>query len=100
MVLKENILYFFSAKRDIFPTRVFGSVEKLDDLITSSKESEEKSNKSASVINSGTSNLPPRCGSLGTKDLQNLKIDTNKGSSQLSPQINNRRFRMESSEFW
>ena len=29
-------LLFFRTKKDIFPTRLFGSVEKLDDLITSS----------------------------------------------------------------
>ena len=47
---------FYRTKKDIFPTRLFGSVEKLDDLIISAPENVEEI----------SDNLPhPRCGSLG-----------------------------------
>ena len=79
--------FYSSSKRDIFPTRVFGSVEKLEDLITVPNNAEEGQEKSF------------RCGSLGAKDLENLRNSRTK-ASQMGTQITNRRFRMETTESW
>jgi len=98
----ENIQPIITnAKRDIFPTKVFGSVEKLDDIITNSNSIESSSELESKESLGIQTNSPPRCGSLGTKDLQNLRLGGNKGCcpAPMSPQINNRRFRMENSEF-
>ena len=59
LILRINLIFsylFYRTKKDIFPTRLFGSVEKLDDLIISAPENVEEISES----------LPhPRCGSLG-----------------------------------
>jgi len=76
-----------NAKRDIFPTRVFGSVEKLEDLITVPGSNAED----------GGPESVPRCGSLGAKDLENLR-NSRKKANQIGTQVPSRRFRMETTE--
>ena len=85
----DLFLLFFSAKRDIFPTRVFGSVEKLEDLITVPGSNAED----------GGPESVPRCGSLGAKDLENLR-NSRKKANQIGTQVPSRRFRMETTESW
>ena len=85
----DLFLLFFSAKRDIFPTRVFGSVEKLEDLIT----------VPGSNAQDGGPESVPRCGSLGAKDLENLRNSRTK-ANQMGTQVPSRRFRMETTESW
>ena len=88
------IFLFFSSKRDIFPTRVFGSVEKLNDLIT------EPNSVGADDFEAGQEpEKSVRCGSLGAKDLENLRNSRTK-ACQKTTKIPNRRFRMETTESW
>lgn len=70
-----------TCKKDIFPTRVFGSVEKLDDIVSNS---------------GGEVPQHPRCGSLGAKDVDKLRGAIRR--AHLSAHIKNRRFRIESSD--
>ena len=76
-------LFFSSAKRDVFPTSIFASVEKLDDLSKATSRLYERRRSS-------------KCDFLGAKSLESLKNDVKKG--QTSPKGNSRRFRLESSD--
>ena len=66
-------------------------MEKLEDLITVPC--------SGGDALEGEPEKSVRCGSLGAKDLENLRNSRTK-ACQMSTQIPNRRFRMETTESW
>ncbi len=84
------------SKRDVFPTRLFGSVEKLDDLVLA-LDPDELHQHQQSRCRGGGGDRQPRCGSLGAKDLKKLKEAIRRNGS-MGANLKARRFRIENTE--
>ena len=91
-VSAHSLFFLFSPesfRKDIFPTRLFGSVEKIDEFFLNDADVGESVDN-----NSDKSSRRSRCESLGAKDSKKIRDAIRRAN--MTSQIKNRRFRVES----